>query len=336
MEIIDLLKEEHLNLESHEQKSVMISTTAKHALDFRILPRRIVSGMAISCFMINEEELLIKALSFFDGKVDYVYIDIEQKQHVNLFKIAREIVKQSKLVTVKPNDTTLESCDLLIRNQLSDDLCNKIVVIIGTGNLASKIALRLAERQACVYILGRTQEKEQAVIDGLNLFLPKYTHSIQAFSQFKVNENADVIISFLSGVFMKEDILEPVIGEETFIIDGGINNFSSDFIQGQLHKGINITRLDTRIALPYQMMFMHDYTQSFFNEVFGQAEIHGVKVASGGYIGSEGTVIVDNIKQPNQVIGIANGRGGMKASEEHSESDRNRMQKIEQTISELY
>src|SRR5690625_2968387 len=164
-----MLQEELSDLQSENQKAIMISTTAKHALDFRILPRRTIMGMAMSCFMINDEKVLEETLTFFDGKVDYIYIDIEKKQHVNLFKIARSVVKQSQLVTVKPNDTTLESCDLLIRNQLQDNLYHKKVVVIGTGNLASKLALRLAERQAYVYIKGRSEEKEQAVIDGVNL-----------------------------------------------------------------------------------------------------------------------------------------------------------------------
>ncbi|HLR51710.1 MAG TPA: hypothetical protein VK072_02430 [Candidatus Avamphibacillus sp.] len=334
MEIKKMLEEEQLNLGNYDQTSIMISTTAKHALDFKVLPRRTIKGMAMSCFMINDEKVLEETLTFFDGKVDYIYIDIEQKQHVNLFKIARSVVKQSQLVTVKPNDTTLESCDLLIRNQLQDDLYHKKVVVIGTGNLASKLALRLAERQAYVYVKGRSEEKEQAVIDGVNLILPKYTYPIQSLDQ--LNTNADVIVSFLSGQFTEEEDLLPCIGEDTFIIDGGINNFSSDFIQRMLRDNINITRLDTRIALPYQLLSGHDYTRNFFKEVFGQAKIQGVTVASGGYIGPEGTVIVDNIKQPNQVIGIGDGRGGVKANEQLSETDGSRIQKIQQIISELY
>ncbi|WP_339226799.1 hypothetical protein NSQ77_14755 [Oceanobacillus sp. FSL K6-2867] len=332
MDIEKLLIVELDYLNRYKKKSITISTTAKHALDFRILPRRMVSSMAMSCFMISSEEYLKKTLSFFDGKVDFIYIDVEQKQNINLFKITRAIVKESLIVNVKPNDTTLESCDLLIRNYYKDDLVNKKVVVIGTGNLASKIALRLAERQAHVYIKGRKFEKEQVIINSLNLILPKYNYPIQSFTQIQKHENVDVIVSFLSGQFKEEESLLSHIGEYTLIIDGGINNFTSDFIQKLLDKNINITRLDTRIALPYQMLSSHDYTLSFFKKVFGTAEIQGVKVASGGYIGSEGTVIVDNIKQPNQVIGIADGRGGIKSSEQLSETDRTRIQKIQQTF----
>src|SRR5699024_55417 len=114
-----------------------------------------------------------------------------------LFKIAREKIKLSQLITVKPNDTTLESCDILIRYHLKDDLYNKNVIVIGTGNLASKIAIRLAERQASVFVKGRTRDKEINFINGLNFLLPKNTPPIEAFHELSSEEKANVIVSFL-------------------------------------------------------------------------------------------------------------------------------------------
>jgi len=322
-------------LNKHSNNSIMISTTSKHALKYRILPRRVIFDNALSCFMINDTGILREILTYFDGKVNSIYVDVEQKQDINLFKIARDLVKNSQLIAVKPNDTTLESCDLLIRHQLNDDLYNKNVIVVGTGNLASKIAVRLAERQANVFIKGRTTSKENALIDGLNLFLPKNTALISSLTQVNSKLKADVIISFLSGPLAEEDILLSFITDKTIIIDGGINNFSSNFIQRMLSDNINISRLDTRIALPYQMLSKADYTRMFFNEIYGQNDFKGVKVASGGYIGAEGTVIVDNIKSPRQLIGIADGRGGVKKNEQLTETERNRLQKIKQIVSEL-
>lgn len=44
-------------------------------------------------------------------------------------------------------------------------------------------------------------------------------------------------------------------------------------------------------------------------------------------------VIVDNIKQPNQVIGIADGSGGVKSNEQLCGSDRKSIQGIQEAIS---
>src|SRR5690625_760005 len=200
----------------------MISTTSKHALKYRILPRRVIFDNALSCFMINDTGILREILTYFDGKVNSIYVDVEQKQDINLFKIARDLVKNSQLIAVKPNDTTLESCDLLIRHQLNDDLYNKNVIVVGTGNLASKIAVRLAERQANVFIKGRTTSKEKSLVNGLNLFLPKNTPHINSLKEKSLSMKADVIISFISGQLSDETTLYPYINDKTLIIDGGI------------------------------------------------------------------------------------------------------------------
>ncbi|WP_200416777.1 hypothetical protein, partial [Virgibacillus salexigens] len=99
--------------------------------------------------------------------------------------------------------------------------------VVGTGNQASKITLRLAERQAFVYIMGRTNEKEKRITEALNLFLPKNSPTIKTIEQMQLNGKADVVVSFLSGRITKEKDLLPFIGLNSFIIDGGINNFSS-------------------------------------------------------------------------------------------------------------
>ncbi|MHA6250728.1 hypothetical protein [Oceanobacillus sp. CAU 1775] len=333
MNIIKKCQVELDYLKSYKLNSIMLTTTAKHALDFKILPRKTVFDMAISNFMINNEVYLKDTLAFFDGKINKIFIDVEQKQSLNILKVAKDIVQDTNIITVKPNDTTVESCDLLIRSSYNDDLQGKKILVIGTGNLASKLAVRLAERQAIVYIAGRTTKKEKNIVEALNSFLPKYTNIIQTVEAINQDDNLDIVISFLSGQFKKEDELTPFINKNTFIIDGGINNFSAEFIQRMLDNNVRITRLDTRIALPYQLLSEHDYTTSFFKDIFGQSEVNGIVVVSGGYIGKQGSVIVDNIKEPYQVIGIADGSGGVKSDEQLSESDRSRIQKIKQSIS---
>lgn len=332
MLIEDTLSKEQLFLQKNHEKAIMISTTAKHNEGFMLLPRRNIKNMNISGFIINDSQIAKEVITFFDGKVDYIYIDVERKQHINLFNIANNYIRKSKLVTVKPNDMTLESCDLLIRSYFTDNLYNKKVIVIGTGNLSSKIAVRLAERQAEVFIMGRIQEKESDSARALNLFLPKYSTPIQPFQKFSNKYKADLIVSFISGKLENEGRLHPIISENSFIIDGGINNFSKAFVRNGLSQGVIITRLDTRIALPYQIISQMDYTKNFFKEVFGSKDVHGVEIVSGGVIGNEGAVIVDNIKQPSQIIGIADGSGGVKADGKLSETERDQIQKIQSLI----
>lgn len=333
MNLTETLNDECKFLMDFEQKGVLIGITAKHNTDFMLFPRRHIKGFGMSSFMVNCENILSELLLFFDGNVDYIFIDVEQKQKINLFKVSKKIIKHTKIISVKPNDTTLESLDLLVRNYFNDDLVDKNTLIIGTGNLASKSAIRLAERQANVFVRGRNKEKEEKVVDALNLFLPQYTNEIKSYKDFLNSNEVNVIISALSGPFIDEQILYPLLTNEMLIIDIGINNFSKEFIKKAIEKNADIVRLDTRIALPYQFLSSDEYVISFFNDVFGQSVLAQTPVVSGGYIGPEGSVIVDNISEPTQIIGVADGSGGVKVDGSLTQKERNRVQTIQQKIS---
>lgn len=310
--------------------AIAISTTASHSAPFLVLPRRSADGIALSSFMINDEKLLADTLAFFDGFVHDMLIDTEPKQKIQLLDIAERTVHNSRVITMKPNDVTLESCTLLLHHKFGAQLAEKRILILGTGNLAGKMALRLAESGACVHVAGRSITKVETLLAGLNLMLPSYAIRIKPFTQS--TEQADAVISFISGMWEDEDALQHAIGPETLLIDGGIGNFSSRFIEAMLDKGIQMTRLDTRIALPYQLLGSHSYVESFFDEIYGTGEIAGVPVAAGGFVGPYGTVIVDKIKSPNQVIGIADGKGGVIRDGSIEASGQRAADKVKETI----
>src|SRR5699024_11632089 len=92
---------------------------------------------------------------------DAIYVDFEEKQSINLLELAKSLINHSKFIAIKPNDIAIESCDLLLRHKYNDDISGKNILVIGTGNLAIKIALRTAERQANVYIHGRSDRSEE-------------------------------------------------------------------------------------------------------------------------------------------------------------------------------
>src|SRR5699024_7992417 len=114
MNINAVIKNELDFIEQYEKSSIMINTTAKHSIEFSVLPRRVIENRALSSFMINNPHLLRELLEYFDGKVDEIFIDIELKQEINLYVSAQQYVKIYELFNVHSNDTTLESCDLLI------------------------------------------------------------------------------------------------------------------------------------------------------------------------------------------------------------------------------
>ncbi|SFD86683.1 hypothetical protein SAMN05216238_10530 [Lentibacillus persicus] len=334
MGVTEQLNEELKFLNGCRYSAITINSTARYGNDFLTLPRRRMADAAVSGFLIDDYDLLLETLQFFDGKVDTIFVDIEQKKKLNLYETAKAHVYKSELVTLKPNDMAVEACDTLVRHEFQDNLAGKNIIILGTGNLAGKITLKLSERQANIYILGRSKDKETAIIEGLNTFTPAFAPEIRSVDALNGQYiKADAVISFISGTFEEEAKIRPYIDAETFFVDGGINNFNGDFIKQLTGQGNTVTRLDVRIGLPYQFIATDAYTTDFFQNVYGKSVIDNVCIVSGGFIGEEGSVIVDNKNEPGQIVGIADGMGGVKRRENLTESDREAIQTIQESFS---
>jgi len=55
-------------------------------------------------------------------------------------------------------------------------------------------------------------------------------------------------------------------------------------------------------------------------------------IVAGGYIGKEGNIIVDQIHEPSQIIGIADGMGGVKDKDQLTDDDQEAMRMIQDAI----
>ena len=326
-----IVQKELAKIDCWENTIIFLNTTAKSSKRFSVLPRRRTSKFNAHGFFIGDHVVGEAVCKYIDGKAKYILVDNENKQNFNLFSIAKKNILKSQVIPFKPNDVTVESCDLLVRHLFKEDIQGKRVLIFGSGNLASKMALRLAERQAQVFVWARNQKKASAIIDALNYILPKYnTTRIKLFHEGE--SDFDLMISFLSA--------EDVIGREFFnclkkdgtVVDGGINNFSKDFIEAALGNGVSFTRLDTRIAFHYALMSLNLATSHFFDRVFGTCDVGQIRCVAGGILGQHGDVIVDQIKYPTQVIGIANGRGGVKHECELTSEERRKIRTIQEYI----
>jgi len=308
-------------LNENKYKCVMINTTAKHAKAFSILPRRIYGDYNISSFMINNVDILKKAITYYDGLIDYFFIDVELKQSINLYEQSKKNIKYSELITIKTNDNTIESLDLLVREKFNDDLIDKNILVIGSGNIASKTMIRFAERQSNIFVLSRNVRKTTRILKGINEILPKYNKKIQLFNK-NILTQFDLVISAISTEFTKSDLIKKNINENTMFIDVGVNNFNEKFMKQLINNRNDILRLDTRIALPYQTMTKDKYVTDFFDKVMGKKDIEQSLIVAGGIIPEEGVIIVDKINNPTQIIGIADGRGGVKQVETSVEKER--------------
>jgi hypothetical protein len=142
--------------------------------------------------------------------------------------------------------------------------------------------------------------------DAINAILPGYSpHPVVA----EIGRGLRVLISATTATHGVDASWVDRLDARATCVDVGINNFSPAFISRAHDEGHTCIRLDFRSAgdlLPVE----HN---RFFAEIAGRATIAGKHVVAGGYIGQVGDVVVDQIVAPTEVIGIANGTGGLLA-----------------------
>lgn len=309
---------------------VLISITSKHALDFLKLPDRKINGKQSLNVLISNQELAVNFFRSVDGKVQTILIDIEQKQEIDLYKIAIENVFESQVLLYKPNDITVDAADQIILNHFSTDLVGKNVLIYGAGNIGTKLAMRLAERRMNVFLDGRNKEKVNQIINALNLVLPRYSdYPIRSFTKI---EKIDAVFSFVSSEKVIKEDLVLNLNKDGIAIDGGIGNFTEGFITGLIEQNIKLLRLDVRIGLPFLEASILANKNSFFQKVIGETCYNGINMVAGGIIGTEGSIIVDRINNPTQLIGVANGIGGVKDLDCLSDSEQFSLSIIQKKI----
>ncbi|GLB62111.1 NAD(P)-binding domain-containing protein [Cytobacillus sp. NCCP-133] len=334
--MIEKIKEELKSLT--DPNAIAIATvgmTSRDSAYFAVLPRRKALGFETVNFLVSSKPAAEECLKLLDGKVKYILIDVEAKKNVDLESIARSTLKSSIIKSYKPNDATVEAADLFMLNYFNGTLKNKKLLIYGAGNIGGKLALRLAERGANLYIFSRNINKVSLLVNALNTILPKYSYNkIKQIKNFdEMNNFFDGIISFVSSEKVINQSLIHCLKEKALVLDGGINNFTHEFYRNGKHKLLNCFRLDVRLGFLYTLMPLMDYSDMFFRNIQGKSFIEEIKIVSGGVIGDEGDIIVDNINSPKQIIGIANGLGGTKEKGNYNQNDFKNIDKIQKYIS---
>ena len=148
----------------------------------RIGPTFVMFGAVV--FSESEGEKILKNI---DGFFSHIFIDCEKKSSLqtvnefdlfNLERLSHEIVKKSFLRFFKGNDLTVDAIDNFIFHWSSSKrkmLGGSKLLIVGIGNIGTKIALRLVERGCHVYLLSRSEEKSKYIAKFINFTVPAQT-----------------------------------------------------------------------------------------------------------------------------------------------------------------
>ena len=308
---------------------IFISTTSKHNSEFLELPQKYIFNSYCRNVLISDKSRLIDFVQKNNHEDVIFVIDCENKQGISLFDIARSI-NSIRCIPYKPNDITLEAADLLLLSHFSNSLTELNIGIFGTGNIATKLAIRLAERNANIFLFGRDEGK----IDRLIKVIRQVAFNEDKVEKFNNQVKLDCFVSFVSASEVIDESYVDFLKTSALCLDGGIGNFSKDFIAVGNEKGLDIRRVDVRMGDVILESHIKSLTNNPFLNCIGRKEVEGIILVGGGIIGKEDDVIVDNISNPKTVIGLADGFGGVKRRDCLSDIEKERIHKINEYIRE--
>lgn len=295
---------------SAKEKIVCLATTADVTNPAIILgtPRETETTIAVTVIFrdVTTMEKIINAL---DGFTDYFFLDSEVKNEIqNLESKAREKIKKSKILVYKPNDFTVESLDMLMA-LLFETLSNKKILILGSGNIGSKVALKFCERGAQIFLFGRNIEKTKTIVAGLNSIKRSKSLISQIWDFTDIQQSIDVVLGCTPGVpIVTKEIVEKM-NPYGKIIDVGNRTIEPTALSLARERGIEVLSLSSIGG--YRGMIENWLYQ---RDILGKTRskhYNTFSLITPGVLGEKGDILVDDAEHPQKVYGICDGQGGL-------------------------
>ena len=308
------------------------NTTKKIDRDYFFTPIRNTARCVCGSLIIDRVSIAEEIVSALDGRVDYLFIDTEKKisperygrsDAGNVERAVRRIVKKSRVLTYKANDLIVDAMDSFLAQKLTGDergVGAKKIAIIGVGNTGFKLALKLMERGAHVFVVRRNAKKLSAIVKALNLIKPEGTIArIRATTSIqKAITDADVVIGLTPGT---GDITAPLIRRvkpAALLIDAGKGSFSKEAVEEAERLGMFVYRSHIIASFEGQVAMLLKM-EELMQQAAGRATLHGVPLIAGGIVGKKGEIVVDDLWEPTQIYGIADGAGDFNRSPNREE-----------------
>jgi hypothetical protein len=260
--------------------------------------------------LLNSERFIETIVKEIDGAVEIILVDAETKVPtvVDLELKVRDIVKKSKMFTFRPNDFTVDATDALIA-QLKYPLNGKKITIIGGGNVGSKLALKLVERGANVYLTRRNKNKLKKIVEGLNAIKSDYIKSnIYCTTQnLKASENVDILIGATPGIAAITTDMIRNMKAKGLVIDVGNGTIFPEAVEEAKRRDIKVLCLFMKPGYDGTLETIFQTEELIQNQK--SKNLGNFSIISGGILGKRGDIIVDNVDNPTKILAIADGRG---------------------------
>lgn len=220
-----------------------------------------------------------------DEAFNWIAVDCDRKlpESTAIVDLARARIGSDRLLFYSDNQVWFDS-GLDIVQRLEGGLTGKRVLLCGSGQLADCFAGALDRIGAEPMVLERLPAG--AAPPPIVLGLAQKRETIDA-------------------------ALVTRLPTDAAIYDVGLGNLSSTAADAARARGLKIYRLDNRAGISSAIIRLLE-TDFMVGKLMGQLRVKNVDIVAGGLLAPPGAIIVDDIRNPSLVFGVADGRGRFK------------------------
>jgi 4-hydroxy-2-oxovalerate aldolase len=246
-----------------------------------------------------------------DGKVDVLLLDVDRKPSgpSKPASVAADTLKKTALLTYLDSRVWIAAVEDQVVRLLSENLDDVSIVIGGDHSKSRLLAMNLAERCAHVTVLSTGR----ATPTSLGALSPSGEESIR-YVEAGTREAGDriaearLLVVWPGGAPWLGRADAGRLAPTAYVLEADAAAIPPETrTQLQDCKAL-LVKLNMWPTLAGALEAAHE-SQRVFRECMGRATMAGVPVVAGGAMGRKGDVIVDNVRNPSRVIGIADGQG---------------------------
>jgi hypothetical protein len=293
-------------VESTNKSSVLIIQQIPKNNDLEpLIPKVRESLSNIICFVEIGDSLFVSdIIEKCDGIIDKIILDTDYKRD-NSRQIIDSVEKTAnKSILYYYSDFDIwanASTDFILQKEQS--ITGKTILILGNNYLSSRILINLLNRHANLYVLSEEYRNKEIKFNN-NLTMEFCEKNINYLNQ---DQNIDIIVG--CSVKRNNPNIQKYSGVSTkSVYDIGLNNFDKEFIEKTLNANVNVYRFDNRAGISSMVLKIME-TDYLLKNHLGRVFINDIEIVSGGFMGGDGAIVVDNAFDPSVVLGVANGEG---------------------------
>ena len=238
--------------------------------------------------------------------VDAIILDIDVKRK-NSEQIIEEVknVAGSKPLLYYSDYCMWSTAALSFVLSIVKTINNKKVLLLDNNYLTARLLQALLNYGANVYVPADDYNNGTYSMD-------EYTSMTFKSNRFQVatgnGEEYDIIIGGSVLSQYKKDLSKY---SAKHIFDIGLRNFDANYIKAQIAAGSTIYRFDNRAGISSVVLNLME-TDYLTRKNMGAVTVGTIKLVSGGILGEEDAIVVDNAYSPEFIFGVADGQGMFK------------------------